>query len=321
MGKITPPNPRLYGPFVNGTDNFLLTANNSQFYQANGGGALLDIYWDSSSVGSLIVAYDAATLSGLVGGSSLFVGGYPGMMVANSSGIFSQYSTALDAEILNVFSDERMYIGPYWDSFGNLDGATIVYRAGRGNEGDGTWFAAITGEFSFNTLVADAEAGLGACFWIQGFSGVPTKPVLHVQARQTGVVVQELTSEATNDNPIEKVWQNRTATTNASVATLHTFAVPASTTFAIEARVIARRTGGAAGTAEDGARYIINGVYKNVAGTATIIGALGVQEDESVATYRATLTVSGGNVLCEVTGVLNTNITWHLTARTWQVST
>ena len=242
-------------------------------------------------------------------------------MVANSSGIFSRYSTALDAEILNVFSDERMYIGPYWDSFGNLDGTTVVYRAGRGNEGDGTWFAAITGEFSFNTLVADAEAGLGACFWIQGLAGNTAQTVLHVQARATGTVVQELTSEATNDNPIEKVVQGRVATTNATVTTIHTFTVPASTTYAIEAIVIARRTGGAAGTAEDGARYILNGVYKNVAGTATIIGVLGVQEDESVITYNCTLTLSGATVLCRVTGVVNTNITWHMTARVWQVST
>jgi hypothetical protein len=321
MGKISPPSPRLNGPFLNGLNNFLLIPSSNQFSQTNGGGSLIDIYWDSASGGSVIVAVDALSLRGNVGGSSLYVGGYPGFMIENSSGVFSRYTTAVDAEILNVFADDQMYIGPYQDPVGTLSGATVVYRAGYGNEGDGTWFASLNAEFSFNTLNADVTAGLGACFWIQGLQGVPTRPVLHVQARQTGTVVQRLTSEATNDNPIEQVVQNRVATTDATVTTIHTFTVPASTTYAIQAVVIARRTGGVSGTAEDGARYILNAVYKNAAGTATIIGAITVTADESVGGYDATFTTSGATVLCRVTGAATTNITWHMTARTWQVST
>ncbi|HEX8653117.1 MAG TPA: hypothetical protein VF708_20030 [Pyrinomonadaceae bacterium] len=145
---------------------------------------------------------------------------------------------------------------------------------------------------------------------------------LHVRQATLGSEVQRLESTATNDDPVEMVYQNRAATTTATVTTLHTFTVPASTTYAIEAIIVARRTGGSAGTAEDGAFYKIAAVFKNVSGAATIIGA--VQQlvaQESQAGWDATFDVTGATVRCRVTGALNNNITWHMTARVWQVST
>ena len=136
-----------------------------------------------------------------------------------------------------------------------------------------------------------------------------------------GSIVQRLQSTATNDDPVQDIVQNRIATTDATVTTLHTFTVPASTTYAIEAIVTARRTGGAAGTAEDGARYKLDAVYKNVAAVATIIGALNVIADEDQAGWDATLTLSGATVLCQVTGALNNNVSWVMTARVWPLGT
>lgn len=138
-----------------------------------------------------------------------------------------------------------------------------------------------------------------------------------------GNAVFQITSTATNDDPTEIVYQNRVATTDATVTTLHTFTIPASTTYAIEAIVVARRTGGSAGTAEDGARYKIAAVYKNVAGTATIIGSITtVLSDESQASWDCTFTTSGATVLLNVTGAVNNNVTWHLpTGRVNSLST
>lgn len=182
------------------------------------------------------------------------------------------------------------------------------------------WFAD-TGLTAGNNFTPTQVAYLDQTGLVVGNSASPQAKLHGLQAT-LGNAVERLESTATNDNPTETVYQNRVATTDATVTTLHTFTVPASTTYAIEARVIARRTGGAAGTAEDGAYYIINGVYKNVAGTATIIGAV-VQTvvGESVAGYDATFDVTGATVRCRVTGVLNTNITWHMTSRAWLVST
>jgi hypothetical protein len=319
MGKLSASAPRVSGPLIGSTAGFFLVGSNNTLVQTYTGGGISDVYWDLGNSGTLIVGSGAEAFAGSVTGS-FFSLNYPAITAENSAGYFARYTSAADAEILNVFSNDYMYIGPYNDPAGGLTGTYVVYRAGFGNEGDGTWFTSPYGEYSFNTLEASVTAELGACFWIQGLAGDTTKPVLHVQARATGTVVQELTSEATNDNPIEKVVQNRVATTDATVTTLHTFTVPASTTYAIEAIVIARRTGGVSGTAEDGARYILNAVYKNVAGTATIIGVVTVTADESVAGHDATLTTSGATVLCRVTGAATTNITWHMTARTWQVS-
>lgn len=144
---------------------------------------------------------------------------------------------------------------------------------------------------------------------------------LDVTQRTLGNAVQVLESIATNTDPNETVYQNRVATTDATVTTLHTFTVPATTTYQIEVNVIARRTGGTAGTAEDGAGYKIIGTYKNVAGTATIIGALSVVHSvEDQAGWDATLDTTGATVRVRVTGALDNSIVWHLTARVWSVA-
>jgi hypothetical protein len=137
-----------------------------------------------------------------------------------------------------------------------------------------------------------------------------------------GNAVQTLQSTATNDDPSEIVYQNRVATTNNTQTTIHTFTVPASTTYQIHAKVTGRRTGGSAGTAEDGAGYEIIGTYKNVAGTATLIGAVNaLYTAEDNAAWDATFTVTGATVLCRVTGDTNYNISWHMTARVNLIST
>jgi hypothetical protein len=146
--------------------------------------------------------------------------------------------------------------------------------------------------------------------------------VLMVNQGTLGNDVQRLTSVATNDDPTEIVVQNRVTTTDATVTTLHTFTVPASTTYRVEVTVIARRTGGAAGTAEDGAGYLQTATLKNVAGTATIIGAVGVLDTaEDQAAWDCTIDVTGATARVRVTGAVDNNVTWHMTARVWQVST
>jgi hypothetical protein len=75
---------------------------------------------------------------------------------------------------------------------------------------------------------------------------------------------------------------------------------------------VARRTGGSAGTAEDGAGYQLNGVFKNVAGTATLIGQAVSITHESQAAWTVDYNGSGGNVLVRVHGAANNDITWHM---------
>jgi hypothetical protein len=104
----------------------------------------------------------------------------------------------------------------------------------------------------------------------------------------------------------------RAVTTDATTTTLLSISLlPSRTTF-LRAQVIARRTGGSGGSAEDGAAYLFVAAYKMVSGTATLIGsvnALHTAEDQ--AGWAATFTVSGGSVLLRVTGAADNNVSWN----------
>lgn len=142
---------------------------------------------------------------------------------------------------------------------------------------------------------------------------------LHITQPTLGSEVHRIESIATNDDPAEKVYQNRVTTTDATVTTIHTVTIPASTTVYIVARVVARRTGGSSGTAEDGAAYEIQAAYKNAAGTATEIGETAVFTAESQAGWNCTISPSSGNAIVTVAGAANNNVTWHATVRTYSV--
>lgn len=100
-------------------------------------------------------------------------------------------------------------------------------------------------------------------------------------------------------------------TTDATVTTLKTVTVPVSTTVLMWGYVVARRTGGSAGAAEDGAAYRVEFTAKNTAGTAALIAAATVTViGESQAAWDVTVAASGGTVLIKVTGAANNNISW-----------
>ena len=125
----------------------------------------------------------------------------------------------------------------------------------------------------------------------------------------------DITTAATNDDPNYWFQQARVTTTDATQTTLDTFAITASRTYVIEARVVARRTGGAAGTADDGAAYVVRAAYTTKAGTVTLLGLVNADytaEDQVL--FDATFTISGANVLLSVTGVAANNLVWHSTS-------
>lgn len=105
-------------------------------------------------------------------------------------------------------------------------------------------------------------------------------------------------------------------TTDGSATTIATIEVPTETTVHIHGHVVARRTGGSSGTAEDGAGYTFAVTYKNVAGTATLIGSgtlVATHEDQSG--WDVTFTASSGNALIQVTGAADNNVAWYLEYR------
>jgi hypothetical protein len=104
----------------------------------------------------------------------------------------------------------------------------------------------------------------------------------------------------------------RVVTTDGSATTLLSLALLPSRTTLLRVQVIARRTGGSGGTAQDGAAYLLAAAYKMVAGTPTLIGSIGsLFSAEDQAGWNATLDVSGGNVRVRVTGAANNNVSWN----------
>lgn len=107
------------------------------------------------------------------------------------------------------------------------------------------------------------------------------------------------------------VLVERVKTTDATTTTLLMLAVPASQTVLVEARVLARRTGGSAGTAEDGAAYLVRAAFNTVAGAATLIGSVSqIFVAESQAGWNCTLDASTTFARVRVTGAVDNNITW-----------
>lgn len=163
------------------------------------------------------------------------------------------------------------------------------------------------------------SVGSAATETLMGYFDLSSRALVIAQQTINNEVFR-LQSTATNDDPSDKFYQGRVATTDATVTTINTIAIPVTTTVQLAATVRARRTGGVSGTAEDGAGYVIYATYKNVAGTATLIGAVNtVHSAESQAGWDCTFTVSSGNVLLRVTGAVDNDVTWHSTVIVSQV--
>lgn len=106
------------------------------------------------------------------------------------------------------------------------------------------------------------------------------------------------------------VLNRSTRTTDATVTTLDTIPVYPGSIMHFDTLIIGKRTGGASGSANDDATYHLQVSYKDVSGTATILGAETRVENEDQAGWDAAFSVSGGNVLLRVTGASGNNITW-----------
>lgn len=123
------------------------------------------------------------------------------------------------------------------------------------------------------------------------------------------------TGGGTSQNTQYRAFKTRVKTTDATPTTLFTYTMDTGKSVNFEAQIVARRTGGTAGTAEDSAGYDIRATVKNVAGTATMVTgsptALVTHEDQ--AGWDAQIIVTGGDIEVEVTGAVDNDIAWSLT--------
>jgi hypothetical protein len=157
-----------------------------------------------------------------------------------------------------------------------------------------------------------------------GSSTVAPSARLHVLEPTVGNAVQWLESEATNDNPTEKTFQTRTATTDGTATTAGSAAVTSGKVLIMQATVVAHCTGGASCTADNGAGYQVAATCKNNAGTTAIIGTADQDVvNENVTGWNATIDCddTSDSARLRITGATTTNVTWHATIQTMEVGT
>lgn len=111
----------------------------------------------------------------------------------------------------------------------------------------------------------------------------------------------------------------KTTTTNATNTAAQYIAVPTNKTVFIDSIVVARRTGGSGGATGDSAWYRLQGGFKNIAGTVSLIGTSDLIGGEDQAGWNVSYAISGTDIVLTVTGAANNNITWESTVSTYEV--
>jgi hypothetical protein len=137
---------------------------------------------------------------------------------------------------------------------------------------------------------------------------------LSVYQDDLGDQVLSLTSEGGSlSDPALIVEQNVINTIDAVPDTLHAVSMMADESMMIEARIVARRTGGTSGSDGDSAAYVIRGLFKTT-GSSVLASQTGlthkitVIEDQS--SWDADFSVSGADINVIVTGAADNTIVW-----------
>ena len=111
-----------------------------------------------------------------------------------------------------------------------------------------------------------------------------------------------------------RVRQEEIATTDATLTTLQTIAIPTDTTVMIKSKVVGVRTGGTSGSAGDSAGYERTTVFKNVGGTVTFHKRQSDYTYEDQSSWRCRHDISGTNAIVEVRGAANNDVQWEVTS-------
>jgi uncharacterized membrane protein len=113
-------------------------------------------------------------------------------------------------------------------------------------------------------------------------------------------------------------YKEKTTTTDAVVTPLQRIAVGTDKSVYIEARVIARRTGGSSGANGDTAFYVLQGCFKNIGGTVSLVASTILNGGEDQVSWDCGFAVSGTQAVVVGTGAANNNITWESTVSVYE---
>lgn len=185
------------------------------------------------------------------------------------------------------------------------------------NAGAGTFY-----KVGLNVSVSNGEVNYAALF-NGGNSGFGiTNPLAQVHIKG----IDATTKAALRLEPVANVTEDTGGitinTTDATVTPLQTIAIPTDSVMMIESYVTCRKTAGAGtGTIGDGNGYIRTVTAKNVGGVVTIVTPIQSSfTAEDIAVFDATFAVSGTDIVLNVTGALNDDVTWNVITKKYKVS-
>lgn len=225
------------------------------------------------------------------------------------------------ANILNVYNNGSVGVGsissPKFFINGTSGNVAINYASGAVS---GTKFYVDGGLTASNTYALRIDGDGVGILNIQnnGLSGFGiTSPLAKVHIFG-GTINQRLEPVA---NVTEDTTGNTVNTTDNTVTAIETFSIPTDTVIMIESYVTCRKTGGAGlGVTGEGNGYIRTVKAKNVGGVVTIGVVQSSFTSEDINVFDVTFTVSGTNVLLNVTGANNDNVTWNSITKKYKVA-
>jgi len=119
--------------------------------------------------------------------------------------------------------------------------------------------------------------------------------------------------DATASNTNFEMFQAQVSTTNATVTTIASVAVPIDSVMMIKAKIVGKRTGGTAGSVGDSAVYERTARFKNISGTVTRHNLQSDYTSEDQGIFDGTIIVSSTNASIQVRGAANNNMDWIVT--------
>lgn len=216
--------------------------------------------------------------------------------------------------VLKVVSTTAALVNDGFDYFNY--GINIINNGVLNNIGAGTFY-----KIGLNVNVSNADVNYAALF-NGGNSGFGiTNPLAQVHIKG----IDSTTNANVRLEPVTNVTEDTTGNTvntidNTTVA-LETLAIPTDTVVMIESRVTCRKTGGAgAGALGEGNGYIRTVKAENIGGVVNIGVIQSSFTSESIGVFNATFAVSGTNVVLNVTGANNDNVTWNSITRKYKVA-
>lgn len=155
-------------------------------------------------------------------------------------------------------------------------------------------------------------AGTGWNLFIDGTAPNFFGGTVQLQSSTVGnTLLQYTTVTGGTTNPVVVITQGRVLTTDNTVTTLRSFSTTTDLNYFIDVRVLARRTGGSAGNVGDSGIMTGTARVKNVGGVLTIMNSFADSSGADQA-WVISWAISGTNILLQVTGSTNMNVTWIL---------